>query len=736
MASINTPPRGRMPIVSGLRTPLVLASPMTAGSPCPQRHRRRHTVLAHAALVALAGAALTEARANHAAPVVGAPQTLIVQGHYNNAVGTSNAASAGTVGHDLLQNRPPLRPGEVLEYVPGVIVTQHSGDGKANQYFLRGFNLDHGTDFATRLAGMPLNLPSHGHGQGYTDLNVLIPELVERIDYRKGPYFASVGDFGGAGSADIRVLSRVSAPFGQVTLGSHAYRRGVAGTSFDIAPGLTVLAAGEAQTADGPWQVPQGLRKHNALFSLSGGGREDGWQVALMDYRARWTATDQIPQRLIDRGSFNGQPFGRLSSLDPTTGGTSRRSSLSGEWHRHSGTTRTAVSAYAVRHDLDLNSNFTYALERPADGDQFKQTDRRTVSGLELQHRVEHELGPWPAGTAVGLQLRHDRIRNGLYDSVARRTTGTVREDAIRQTQGGLWVQSDVEFTPTLRAVLGLRADTLRVAVDALSQPANGGRARDSLASPKFALVWSVSPKTELFLNAGRGFHSNDARGLTTRTDPRSGDPVDPVPGLVPMTGTELGLRTEAVAGVQASLALWGLRSASELVYIGDAGNTEASQGSRRRGVELSVRWQARPWLLVDADASLNHARLTDGSRIPNAVDRVVALAATAQQVPGLPGWSGSLQLRHKGPGALTEDNTVRSTPSTTLNLRVTRALGRLLGTEASVTVDVFNLTNRAVNDIEYHYASRLPGEATAVEDRHLHPAEPRTLRVTLQARF
>jgi outer membrane receptor protein involved in Fe transport len=677
------------------------------------------------ARAALAALATTPALANHGGPVTGAPQTVIVQGHYDNAVGTQDAASAGTIRRGLLESRPAQRPGEVLEFVPGVIVTQHSGDGKANQYFLRGFNLDHGTDFATRVAGMPVNMPSHGHGQGYSDLNFLIPELVERIEYRKGPYFASVGDFAAAGSAEIKYLSRVAAPFGQMTLGANGYRRGVAGASGEITPGLTALGALELMGNDGPWTVPENLRKFSGLFTLTGGTRAEGWHLTAMGYRSRWTATDQIPQRLLAPGTG----FGRYDSLDPTTGGETHRRSLSGEWHRDGATGKTTLAAYAIRYDLDLNSNFTYALERPDDGDQFKQTDARTVYGADAEHVVNHDLGAFPARTVFGLQLRHDRARVGLHDSLARVITGTVREDAIRQTQAGLFAQTSVEFTPAWRAVFGLRADHIAARVDALTLPANGGSASATRLSPKISLVWAATPRTELFFNLGRGLHSNDARGMTARFDPKSGDAVDPVPPLVPLTGAEIGLRTEAIAGLQSSVSVWGLHSASELVYVGDAGATEASLGSRRRGVEFSNRWQPLPWFLLDADLAFSHARFSDGSRIPNAVDSVASVAGTLRDVQG---WTASLQWRYLGSGALTEDDSVRSIPASTFNLRVTRALG----SSASVTLDVFNLFDREVNDIQYFYESRLPGEAAPVADRHLHPAEPRSLRLTLQARF
>ena len=696
----------------------------------PTTRSRRRTRLALAACSLLG----LPAWANHGGPVTGAPQTIIIQGgHYDNAVGTQDAASAGTIRRELLQSRPAQRPGEVLEFVPGVIVTQHSGDGKANQYFLRGFNLDHGTDFATRINGMPVNMPTHGHGQGYSDMNFLLPELVDRVEYRKGPYFATVGDFGAAGSADIQYVNSVAAPFAQLTLGESGYRRAVAGGSGLVSAGVTALGALEVMNTDGPWTVPERVRKLNGVFTLSGGTRAQGWHVAALAYRSRWTATDQLPQRLIDAGSFNGRPFGRFDSLDPTTGGEAHRTSFSGDWHVDTATGRTQVSAYALRYDLDLNSNFTYALERPADGDQFKQTDKRTVYGADAEHTFNHEVGPFLARTVAGMQLRHDRIRVGLFDSVARRITNTVREDEVRQTQLGVFAQTSLEFTPELRAVLGLRADRLQARVNALTLPVNGGSASDTQLSPKLTMVWSATPKTELFFNMGRGFHSNDARGMTVRTNPKGGDPVDSVPALVPLTGFEIGLRTQAVSGLQSSVSVWGLRSASELVYIGDAGATEASLASRRRGIEFSNRWQPVPWFLFDADIAFSHARLNDGSRIPNAIDRVASVAGTLKN---LDGWTASLQWRYLGAGALAEDNSVRSFPSSTFNLRATKALGKVLGAQASVTLDVFNLFDRKVNDIQYFYESQVPGEAAPVADRHVHPAEPRNLRLTLQASF
>ena len=662
-----------------------------------------------------------------------ATQVEITGRHYDNALGSSDAASQGVIRAELLKSRPALRPGEVLEFVPGVIVTQHSGDGKANQYFLRGFNLDHGTDFATSVNGLPVNMPSHGHGQGYSDLNFLLPELVDRIAYRKGPYFAESGDFASAGSADVVYRTRLDAPFGSVTLGQKGYRRGVVGGSTELANGVTVLGAVELQHNDGPWTVPEGLHKANAVLTVSAGTAAEGWQASLMHYQAKWTATDQIPQRLIDAGSVNGQPFGRFDSLDPSTGGDTRRSSVSAQWHRQTANGTSKLAAWLIDYQLNLFSNFTYALERPADGDQFAQTDVRRAAGLSASQTLDHSLGGLNARSEIGLHVRQDRVRLGLFDTVARQVSGVTREDRVHETLLGLYGQTAVELAPWLRGIVGVRADQVRFRVDSRTRAANSGRSHDSQLSPKLTLVAGPWAKTEFFFNAGRGLHSNDARGTTARVDPRSGDPVDSVPGLVASRGMELGLRSTWLPGLTTSLALWRLTFDSELVYVGDAGATAASRPSKRRGVEWNNRWAPLPWLLVDADLAWTHARFSDadaaGNRIPNAVDKVASIAFTAR---GLGPWTASLQWRYLGSGPLIEDNSVRARSALTTNLRINHQFNP----RTSLTLDVFNLFDRRVNDIEYFYESRLPGELAAVADKHVHPAEPRTVRLTLAHNF
>jgi len=660
---------------------------------------------------------VTMAQANH--------QQVVVTRHYDNAVGTSDAASQGAIEAGLLRSRPALRPGEILEFVPGVIVTQHTGDGKANQYFLRGFNLDHGTDFATSVNGMPTNLPTHAHGQGYSDLNFLIPELVQRVEYRKGPYYAKGGDFSLAGAADIAYRTGFDRPFLDVGIGQRGFRRHVAGGSTDIGSGRTLLGAFEGMEHDGPWVVPQGLKRHNGVVTLSGVGDSSSWQLSFMGYQAKWTATDQVPERLLNAPGFN-----RYGSLDPTAGGDTSRHSVSGQWsHNDAQGGVWRAQAYVVRYAMDLYSNFTYALERPAAGDQFAQKDGRTVWGGQFSYAMSHGLFERIARSELGLQWRTDKARVGLYDSVARRITEVVREDDVQQTLVGVYAQNVLEWTPWLRTIAGVRVDHKRAQVDALSLTVNGGTAQDSKASPKLSLILGPWRKSEFFVNAGTGFHSNDARGATIRLDPRSGESAQRVPLLVAGRGAELGFRTEAIPGLQSSLALWGLKLDSELVYVGDAGATEASRASSRRGVEFNNRYTPVQWLLIDADFAWSRGRFDNGDRIPNAVDRVASMAVTLRD---LAHWTTSLQWRYLGSGPLVEDNSVRSRPSSTLNTRITRGLPGW-GRQTDITLDIFNLTNRRVNDIQYFYESRLPGEPAPVADRHVHPAQPRTFRLSFR---
>ncbi len=685
---------------------------------------RRPATLARTA-AALALGAAGPAAAHDPAETL---EPVVVRAAPDAPIGTFDAASRGAVDAARVQSRPALRPADVLEWVPGLVVTQHSGDGKANQYFLRGFNLDHGTDFATSVAGVPVNLPTHAHGHGYTDLNFLVPEWVGRIEWRKGPYSALDGDFSAAGAADIALRTQLPRPIGQLTLGGNGYRRVLGAVSPHVAGGHLLLGV-EGLVNDGPWDTKQDARRANLLARWSTGTAAHGGELTLMGYDARWTATDQVPQRAIDAGLVS-----RFGSLDPTTGGDTSRWSLSGALRRTlDDGGRVELSAWALRYRLNLFSNFTYALERPDTGDQFEQADDRVAAGLRAARTWQTTLAGVPTRLVVGVQARQDRVDVGLYDTQARERLATVRADRVVSTQVGAFAEHTAFWTDRIRTVAGLRADRQSNRIDA-SLPDNGGRSDATLVSPKLALVVQATDRLETFASVGRGFHSNDARGTTARVDPRTGVAIEPVRPLVPALGYELGARWAPTDALVLSAAAWWLAIDSELVFVGDAGITEPSRASRRRGVELNARWLPRRWLAIDADLAVSRARFVDddpaGPFVPGAVERVASVGAS---LVGLGPWSGGLRLRHVGPRPLVEDGSVRSAPSTLLDARI----GWRLAPRTTLLLDAFNLLDRRANDIEHGYRSRLPGEpAAGVDDRHLHPAEPRTVRVSLRLGF
>ena len=298
-------------------------------------------------------------------------------------VGLATSSNEGSVGRLDLARRPILRPGELIETTPGVVATQHSGGGKANQFFVRGFNLDHGTDFSLRVDGMPVNMPSHGHGQGYADLNFLIPEMVDRLRYRKGPYFADVGDFSAAGSADIQLRSSLDNSQITFTGGSYGYGRLLWADSTETSGGGTILAALEAFNEDGPWTREQDYEGYKGVVRYVAGDALRGHSLTLMGYDADWLSTDQVPRRAVESGLID-----RFDLIDPGPRGSTERFSLSFETHRGDESSFSEFSAYVISYDFDLISNFTYLLEDPENGDQFEQVDERTIGGFDVRRSM------------------------------------------------------------------------------------------------------------------------------------------------------------------------------------------------------------------------------------------------------------------------------------------------------------------------------------------------------------
>ena len=665
---------------------------------------------------AVAGAAEADADASGGLP------EIIVYGRGINLLGVADSGSQGVVGYKDFQNRPLARVGELLETIPGFIATQHSGEGKANQYFLRGFNLDHGTDFAGFVDGVPVNMRSHGHGQGYMDFNFMIPELVERIDFRKGPYYADVGDFSAAGTANFTTYDTLPAPFVDLTVGQFGYVRGVAAGSTEIGGG-SLLVAGLAAYNDGPWVLNSDLHAYHGLLKYSQGSGDRRWGVQFGGYTSRWNSTDQVPQRAIDSGLID-----RLGNIDDTLGGQTTRL-----WAAADATLGTAsFSAYAVNYKFRLTSNFTYFLNDPVNGDQFQQVDRRNIYGGKLAKYWQVNLAGLPTVLTIGGDTRYDNIGTvGLYHSIAGVRAATVRQDSVREFSIAGYVQAAVHLTPNLRAVVAVRGDHYGYRVNS-SIPENSGTGTQTIASPKVTLAWRVAEPVELYANYGSGFHSNDARGAAISIDPNTLEPAAPVELLVRARGGEVGARYNA-GRFNATLVGFLLDLDSELLFTGDGGTTEPNPASRRYGAEFAGFWRPTDALTLDLSAAWTHARFrgveAGQDRIPNAVTSVLSAGGSYDFGKG---FTSTLRVRHFSSAPLIEDGSRFSQPTTIVNLGGYYTRGRL-----RLALDLYNLFDAHDADITYFYASRLPGEpAEGIDDYHIHPVEPRQLRGSVRVSF
>ena len=670
----------------------------------------------------------------HAAPAEPEPesviQKVIVEGSRNSQIGIADAASAGVITQKQLEARTVYRPGELLEATPGLIVSQHSGEGKANQFYLRGLNLDHGTDLRTTVDGMLVNQRTHAHGQGWTDLNFLIPELAQRVEYRKGPYYAEQGDFASAGAVSVVYANRLQTGIASIGIGQNGFRRTLLADSPKFGDGKLLYAL-ELFQNDGPFVNPDKYRKVNGVLRYSEGSESDGFNVSLMAYKARWNATDQIPQAAIDQGLLKN----RFDALDPSDGGNAHRYSLSTAWQKTTDTSATKFNAYVISNQLDLYSNFTYFLVDPINGDQFNQPDRRVTTAINASHTWQNAGFGMKSENTVGIQLQNDNIYNALHATVARQRLSTTRQDHIVESSVGIYVENATKWTDKFRTVVGVREDFYRDNVKS-SLAANTNKASGHLPSPKMSLIFGPWSKTEFFVNAGRGFHSNDARGATISVDPSNPqNAATREQPLVISRGFEVGARTEFIPGLQSSLALYRLDFDSELLFQGDAGSTEdTGRASRRVGIEFSNYYRPTKWLTIDADIAFARARYRNfdpvGDRITGSIEGVASLSMA---VDNLGPYSGGLQLRYFGPRPLKEDNSVRSAKTVTLNGRI----GYKINNNLRIDLEGYNLTNRQDTAIDYFYASRLPGEPIAgVERKHFHPIESRSFRVNLIASF
>jgi hypothetical protein len=668
------------------------------------------------------------------------------------------AASTGDVTLQQLAAQPLLRPGAILENVPGLIVTQHSGEGKANQYFMRAFNLDHGTDLATEIDNMPVNMPTHAHGQGYTDLNFLIPELVSDLHYKKGPYYADEGDFAVAGAVRMDLLDTVPAT-ASLGFGEDGYRRGLVLGSTAVGAG-TVLGGAEVYHNDGPFEHPDDYDRVNGVLRYHDGTADHYLTVTAMAYDGTWNSTDQVPQTAIEEGVI-----GRYGSLNSSDGGTSSRSSLSFNWLDRTDADQTELSAYVIRYKLDLWSTFTYYLKDPVNGDQMLQHDDRVVYGLKAAKTWYTTAWGVRTSNLLGVQARTDDIRDvGIDATVERRYLATEQDAGVLESNAAVYFENSTRWTDRFRTVLGMREDEFDFNVRDKMRNADGscniesdplgcnsGDVRANIFSPKLGAIIGPWSGISYFATVADGYHSNDARGVT-----RSGEnPADSaVTPLTRATSAELGLAAQPLSRWQTTLDVFLLKLKSELVFDGDAGVTQPSGATTRTGIEWGNTVQLNDWLSADlnsafsrgrfdhnvppddlgcSDAAPSHPCTTPiaitGRYIPNSPTNVVSAGVTAKHPSG---WFGALRMRHFGASPLVEDDSARSPAYTTVDGQ----FGYRSASGWQADANVFNLFNVAWNDIEYYYVYRSANQASPQAGYVVHPGVPRTVRLAISFAF
>ncbi len=671
----------------------------------------------------------TSAPPTGAAPTIPTAQTGVpgplgftnsnTPGMGSNRLGDLPAASAGTISRDDLLIRPSARVGDILESIPGLVATPHSGGGKASQFILRGSYADHGTDFSLFADGVPMNLPTHAHGQGYLDTNWLIPELIERIDYRKGPYYADIGDFSSLGSGSIRFLDKLDQGFTKFTTGMYAYNRLVNADSYQVGPG-NLLYGIEAQYADTAWQAHEKLQRFSGIMKYTVGDKDAGFSLSGLSYYSQWTSTDQQPELAITQGII-----GRFGTFDPATGGNTYRQGINAEsWAHISDNSVTRAQAYATWYNFDLYS----LLSGP--GSETQQFERRRYLGTNLSHQVDSEFFGIKMKDTIGLQFRNDDIPNIQLNNTDNRViTSQVSQNAVNISTMGLYYTNSWQWTDRLRTESGIRWDHYWYDVTSVLQDVNSGSKQVSMVNPKESIIFKASDNMDLFLNGGFGLHSNDARGITLRINPDGTPVTQATPALVRSRGAEFGVRTaELIPGLKTTAAVYYLDIDSELIFSGDQGTTTPQGKTKRMGVELTGFYNITKYWSVDVEFNWTSIRFdkpdpdTGGTFVPQTVPFLLSGGTTFRDPSG---FFGSLRMKSISAQPLVSDDSYRSQHTTIFNA--------VLGyTRNSWTVGVegINLLNAQAPDISYAYPFTLVAGGPQIIGRVIRPTDPIQARV------
>ena len=683
-------------------------------------------------------------------------QEITVTAERLRLIGIATTASEGVVVNDELALLPAYRPGQLLETVPGLVVTVHSGEGKASQYLMRGYNLDHGTDLATFVDGYPVNEPTNAHGQGYTDLNFLIPELATNISYTKGTSYADEGDFASVGSVHINYLDTIPDQF-SLTGGTFGFQRFFGAASTQLAAG-TLLGALDLQHYDGPWVNPDDQRKENAVLRYSVGDQRNGYSITGSFLHDLWNSTTDQPERAIAEGLIS-----RFGSLNPSDGGITQRAVLTGQYHETRGPGQLIVDGYLASYYMTLWNDFTHFLVDPIGGDQEQQHENRSTAGGSISYGFPTQWFGRDNELLVGSQERYDFLtveRIPTEDRVgippADHPLGAMEDDQVRLDSDAVYAQATTHWNDWFRTVLGVREDYQR----GTDVGTNHGTASKALFEPKGNLILEASPTSEYYLSAGRGFHSADLRGVNEARNTA----VPGAPLIASQTGEEIGTRQVFYdRKITLTVAVFNLDAQSETTYNPDIGEDMAGPASRRYGYELNITFQALRWLEFYASLSQDHARFKTpyddgtghrGDYLPNAP---FATGSFNVYVKNLGPWSGGVEYRYLGAFPLSSGPCVSSAvrtdfPGVTTCAEAPTPKGEVYGHGYgewnadvhyllpdgwSAGLGVYNLLNKKADAMEYWYVDRLPGEpAVGVADVHVHPLEPISVRLTLAKRF
>lgn len=702
------------------------------------RQPLRRVLLAGAVLAISAGAARAEDAAG------GSVSEVVVTASRQDLLGVATTASQGSVTQQELSLRPVYRVGQLLESTPGLVVTAHSGEGKANQYLVRGFNLDHGTDIANFIDDMPINRPTNTHGQGYSDVNFEIPELAQGLDYTKGPYYAAVGDFGAVASTHLKLADEVPNQLA-VAAGSFGIYNAFLGGTQKLSDADRLLGGIYYGHVDGPFDHPDNFRKIAGELRYSHGDHADGYSVTAMYYKGDGNFTTDQPLRAIQQGLIS-----RFGTLDPTDGSSSERVSLSGHYGATGDGWKVSASAYYIHARMTLWNDFTHFLDDPVNGDQEAQNETRDTFGGQGSLTLDHQFGRIDNQLVLGVQARRDTAYLDRRHTRARQvlptcsepqadgptlqvpaTSGACNADNVRLLDLGPYAEDTTRWTPWLRTVIGLRNEYYQASDHSLISGFNGS-GDQSLIQPKASIVVGPFHQTELYLSAGRGFHSDDVRGVFG-TVPLEGVPglAGKTPLLAQATGEEVGLRTDIVPKLNIQVAVFQEDFRSELTYNADAGQDEASAPSRRQGIELSGEYRPFRWMELNADLAFSRARYRadtttlanfglEGPFIANAPSFIGSFGIL---VDNLGPWFGGLQWRDLGKYPISDgDEFPQDKGYSEINIDV----GYKFSDHLKAQLTIFNLTNAKANAAAYYYAARLPGEpAEGVEDFQVHPLEP-----------